>query len=454
VYCDMAGSEGFVTSWPLFSPRHKDERLYVTATRLPELLGQLDVNFANATIQGLSRAIPIATMTGKLLAALGLPIPAVFDLLRHPERWRGKITQLADTHPEVTTAVEDFGDYLALSRRIREERTEPFLNRLNLLRHDEVSRALFGSTREPTIDLDRVSRTGQTVLCDFSREYSQFARQFKLLAVFNMLLEHIAHRGRGVPPLSVVIDELSFFVRGAAHTNTSVIAEQFRQMIEQRMRNNNIYLTLATQDLKQIPLEMLSACLNLKSLLIGAQSDPETAQYLAERFIEHDPMRVKYWERVWASEQLNGLTRHFVIDHRPVFSPLEEQRYTAHRVFMTLPKGTWLFAESAGEGEVATAVRPITTQHLFAGPFPSEHAYLIQKLRSYLTRQVGMPLAEALAEIEEQVVSQQISGTPGTKQPQHVRPVPAGVDGPIDAATASHNGSPPHAMAGFGRREG
>lgn len=85
VYCDMAGEAGFVTSWPMLYPRTPEERLYTTASRLPELLGQLDENFSNATIQGLTRTIPIAVTVGKLLTALHLPITEVFSLLRHPE---------------------------------------------------------------------------------------------------------------------------------------------------------------------------------------------------------------------------------------------------------------------------------------------------------------------------------------------------------------------------------
>jgi hypothetical protein len=38
-YFDMAGTDGYISSWPMLYPRHPQERLFVTASRLPELLG-------------------------------------------------------------------------------------------------------------------------------------------------------------------------------------------------------------------------------------------------------------------------------------------------------------------------------------------------------------------------------------------------------------------------------
>jgi hypothetical protein len=212
---------------------------------------------------------------------------------------------------------------------------------------------------------------------------------------------------------------LSYFVKGAAYLNIHVIAEKFRQLIEQNMRNNRVYLILATQDMKQIPTEMLTACLNLKNFLFGSQADPATARYLADRFMVRDPWRVKYWERVWASEthsapRAPSYTTHFVIDHRPIFMPLEEQNYLDSRDFMNLRKGEWLFAESIGEGEIATSVRKIISPSLFAGPFVSENKDLLQQLRLYLTRRDGVPLESVLAEIETQqlpVMSDTETGT-------------------------------------------
>ena len=405
VYCDMAGEEGFVTSWPLLHSWSPEERLVVTASRLPELLGLLDENFSNATIQGLTRTIPIAVTTGKILTALQLPITEVFSLLRQPEEWTDRIKEADRRNPACTTAAADMFDYMELPSRLRNERIEPFLNRLQLLQHDEISRAMFGSIRAPTIDFEKITRSGQTVLIDLSGDRSKFSRQFKLQFVFNLLLEYLAHRGRGAGPFSVLVDELSFFVKGAAYVNTHAIAEQFRQLIEQNMRNNAVQLTLATQDIKQIPEVMLTACLNLKNFLFGSQSDPETAEYLANRFIQRDPWEVKYWERVWAAEQLSGMTQHFVIDHRPVFLPLEESLYINSRTFMNLPKGTWLFAESKGEGEVATAVKRIITPHLFQPPFASENKALVKRLRSYAIRKDGYPLADILGEIETDTLS-------------------------------------------------
>jgi hypothetical protein len=42
IYCDMAGQNGYVSSWPMLAPQRETESLAKIASRVPELLGQLE----------------------------------------------------------------------------------------------------------------------------------------------------------------------------------------------------------------------------------------------------------------------------------------------------------------------------------------------------------------------------------------------------------------------------
>jgi hypothetical protein len=86
----------------------------------------------------------------------------------------------------------------------------------------------------------------------------------------------------------VVIDELSSFVRGTS-LNGEVICEEFREVIQVRGRNANVWLTAATQEQAELPETMQRACARLSSQLYGATSELETARANARREYPADP---------------------------------------------------------------------------------------------------------------------------------------------------------------------
>jgi Replication-relaxation len=234
---------------------------------------------------------------------------------------------------------------------------------------------------------------------DLRHELSDRARELKLFWVWNSLLEYIRSRGssgRLQPPLSVVIDELSFFVRGTA-LNTKVICEEFREVIQVRQRNANIWLTAATQEQAELPETMQRACTQLASQLYGATSELQTAQANARRWYPADPYRVKHWRDVWGRVTVGqgryGSSMTGVLGQEPVFLPLEEQEHLASLRFRTLPKGSWLLAASAGEGRPPTTLTRVSTAALDPGLYVQ--AKLVARLRRHLMQRDGLPVAAA-----------------------------------------------------------
>jgi hypothetical protein len=409
-YLNLSGLDGSVPSFPMLYRRREGESLHTQASRIADLIRQTDRKFADATIYGLKRAEPLLTAVCKVLAALELPLSHADDLLLNPEGWVDRMQKAVAINPEAKSGQKELLSYMSLSKKEREIRSEPFRNRLHLIRHNEVIRAMLASTRRPTIDWEEVCYTGQIVLVDLSDHMSKAARELCLFWVWNSLQEYIRSRkstGRRHPPLSCVVDELAFFIEGA-NLNTDEIAAEFSLLTNHYMRNANIWLTVATQYLSQLPEELRDSCLHLKNHLIASStSDPEQAKQLARRFLtlELDPWRVKYWKRVWGSDNYRGQSTYYVIDQEPVFLSLEEQEHELSRRFMELPHGSWLFAGAKGEGEQAQGLRRVSTRNLDRNQFDTCHFKEIERLKSYLMARDGIPIADVLKELEEQEIS-------------------------------------------------
>lgn len=414
-YVNMGGQElpdgtVVVPSWPMLTKRRKSESLYTTAARIADLIRQTDQKFADATIQGLKRTEPLLIAVCKVLAALELPISAADDLLTDPEAWVERIDEAVRSNPQAKSAQIELGNYLALDRKERELRSEPFRNRLQQIRHNEVIRAMMASTRPPSIDWDSLVNDGLQLYLDFSEPMSAASREIALFWVWNSLMDYIQSRkgqGRDFPPLSLVVDELSYFVRGT-QLNTAVIISEIAELLEVRARNSNCWVTFATQSMRQLPDELLATCLQMKSHLYGAITDYEQALDRARRWFRKDPKMVKDVHRIWATETSGGAfmspvsTNHFVIDTQNVYYPLDEQDYLNSRNFAELEKGQWYLAAATREGEVPKTVTKITTNRNDPQQYiQPENRALIAKLQSFLMQLDGHSVSAVLEEIEQ-----------------------------------------------------
>jgi hypothetical protein len=270
IYCNMAGHrvgessfETYITAWPMLYKLDKKETLDVTSQRIVDLISKTNKALASASIQGLPRVEAILTSVLQVLAAHNLPISNAIDFLQNPQRWRTKIEGAARLHPEVIRARNRLiNDFLDLPRKQQQSQAEVILNRLQRIEFDAVAEAMF-SAPTPIVDWDDVVDNGKTVLIDLRYEKSDKARELKLFWVWGSIYEFIKSReanGRERPPLSVVIDELSYFVRGNS-INRGVITEEFRQLIQVYKRNSNIWFTAATQEVGELPSELQRACL-------------------------------------------------------------------------------------------------------------------------------------------------------------------------------------------------
>jgi hypothetical protein len=247
-------------------------------------------------------------------------------------------------------------------------------------------------------------------------------KELKLFWVWNSLMEYIQSRGAGgryKPPLAVVIDELSYFVRGQ-QLNTEVITEEFREFVQVRRRNANVLVTCATQERSELPREMQSVSLQLPSHLYGATANPETALENANRWFRKEPKRMRArgrlyllqvheWtvprtSRVEHSHWLTSLEQ-IVDETPPAYMTYDEQEYEDSRRFLELPKGEWLFGKSPAEGVPPTELEHITTAKLDAGQWIRED--VVAEIRRRLMQQQGIPVSSLLSELASQSQAQQ-----------------------------------------------
>src|SRR5215204_3183281 len=217
IYCNMAGESGYVTLWPMLYRRYPEETLYQTSERVVKLLTQIDERFANATIQGLIRSGALLRPLCQVLVANDLSMSMLDPILADPKSHIPLIEEAQRRNPDSALSVGDLLEHAHLHPSKREERSEPLRNRFSVLKHDLPTRAMFATSRSPTVDWNTVTKDGLTVLIDLRHEVSESALILKLFWVWNSILEFIQSRGAAghdLAPLSVVIDELSYFTHG------------------------------------------------------------------------------------------------------------------------------------------------------------------------------------------------------------------------------------------------
>jgi len=412
IYCNMAGQSGYVTLWPMLQRRHQEESLYQTSERVVKLLSQIDENFANATIQGLTRSAPLLRSVCQVLTAHALPITMADPILVSPKAHVDLMHLAAERNPEAREAAADLQAFASVTPRERDIRSEPLRNRLSVLKHDLQTRAMFGTPRPPVISWEEVVQKGQTVLIDLRHEVSDFALNVKLFWVWNSILEYIQSRGaagHSLPPLSVVIDELSFFTQGT-NLNTKEIVKDFREIVFARKRNANIWLTCATQEMRELPQELQTACLSMGSLMFGATIDEETALMLSRRFDAIDPYKLKDSRTIWGfrpegnSIDPNAPRTYGITGEQRIFFNFDEQRVMNSEKYLNLPKEDWFFARARYEGHVPRTLTRITTRNLDPGQFIN-HTFgeedLLEKLKTRLMTRNGAKVEDVIQELED-----------------------------------------------------
>lgn len=412
------------------------ETSFTIAQRLPDALGKFDPKLREASVQGFNSLWELATHLGAVLVALKCQPSEIEPWLRNPLAWSGRLHEAAARVPEIRGSVEYLErQFLTLTPAGQRERSRALLNKLTLLA-DPATKAQFCSDGT-AIDWPGVMKHKELVLFDLRHETDWEARRFKLLWLFNMITDFarrwgVARSGDRTQPLALMIDEVSFMFSRAAG-NRSPLIDDLDALINQQSRNYNLWLTIAFQELYQLPLGLKQTLLSLGTQFWGRMTDPESMRDIADRVTVYDPFLQKKVENVYASSEGEP----FIVDHRSHEYSFSEQKELNRLRFARLPKYTYIVSRTSQEGDPPVAPAQFSIARLAARQFPPPQ--MLADVRAALSRRDGQPIADSLAAISARgaispmlpTLIDDIPRAPLTHIGQSGVVAPVGVDTPI-----------------------
>jgi hypothetical protein len=439
-YVNMASSD-YIVPFPLLYKTGTERSLLHIAERFLTVIRLSYPQLLEAQVQGFPPLHYIGVHTHILLAALGLPITHAENLLRHPEEWQrsGKFAEAIRRYPEAAPSVTFFQEeYIPARPADRRRLLNPYFEKIFTFNLDVNLRCQFGGLK-PGIDWEEVEEESLTVLLDFREETDSEMRRFKLLWVFSSLFEFIKRRGRREKPLAVTIDEFSAMAQKVT-AGTNPLAAMFDEFIQQYLRGQNIWLTVAHQSINQIDEQVQNSLLSLGTYLFGRAATPAEARLLADVLFRRDPMRVKHWRKVWGKIDLSPDSfrstydyaqwdlypkyPYYVIDSEPEFMSLEDQLEEAANKISQLGLFQFLCRPALREGEVSQSVVPITIANLDrdgeTGTYQFPNHERVTRLRRALESQAGIPAATILKELDSSLSVHRDGNSPRLReQSQH-----------------------------------
>lgn len=393
-YVDMSGRGSYVVPFPLYYRLDPDDSLFDVSQRYLEVVKRMDVNLSQAPILGLNALTMLGTYTGMILTALGYQITEAPALIRNPVRWLPRIEYVLQDMPELFPAVEFYRDFAGWKPGERSRYAGTFLAKLLPFNADPTMRAMFGA-REPGIDWQRMVDRSWTVCLDFSREFNAERRRFKLLWAFQSLIDFFKLRGFAgrQRPVSLIIDEVTQLL-GFGSGEHSVMAEDIEELVSVIARNYGIDLTIAHQNLPQIGSERIQkALMTMGTQMIGVQTDPDSAKYLADYFYRYNPYLVKRQEPIWMSV----MQMPAVVDYRPVEFTPEEQALLHSYPFMDLGRFQFLVRAPQQEGQLRASLKRVSIARIDRNIYPDDD--WVNEACQQLMQRRGQPVKQLLDEI-------------------------------------------------------
>jgi hypothetical protein len=386
-YVQMSGESGSVTPFPIYR-RTPGSSLYRIAERPIEIWQRSDPTLKlGAPVQGLNAVLSIGDVVGMILAALDWRITEAEALLREPERHATQLMALAQREPETQKPVAWLLDtYASFTAHEKRTQTSSYVNKVRSLTLDPTTQATYGAT-QPGIDWQEVIDHKLAVLIDFRGEMSSNQRFFGMLWIFHDLLEFIRNRKPNSPLMSLVIDELTYFV-SADPRQQDVLADDFEDLIARLARNRRVALTVTHQELNQLTKRMGNVLMSMGTQIFGSTSDLEGgAEVWAKRFDRYEPLKPKK-----VTDTLVG--RNMWTTRTTELSIAEQIRIAAQEKYMNLPPFTFWGAVSQREGELGMVPEQFTIT-----PDEGVNWERVEQARHLLVQRNGQPIEDVRSEI-------------------------------------------------------
>jgi hypothetical protein len=306
--------------------------------------------------------------------------------------------------------------YLPLSRAEKNRLTASFLDHVFPFIVDPSLRAVFCSST-PGIDWQTVEKRGQTVILDFRNVIDPETKRFSMLWIFLSLYEFLKQRGRKDFPFVVTIDEFAALTQQVTG-GVNPLAVLLDEFINQYMRNNNIWLTVAHQSIYQVDEQLRHTLLSLGNYVFGRVAKMDEARVLADALFAHDPYRVKRYHNVWGHADvppislgnviLNDDAGYFVLERVPEYMQLSEQLELSAQKLTRLGMFEFLLRPATREGEVSQSIIPISIADYLRDTENGELQFpdqaWVNRYRASLAARSGIPVATILREQEQRLM--------------------------------------------------
>jgi hypothetical protein len=381
--------------------RHGPGPFSARSKRFVDVVARSDPKLADASIQGLNALAPVAEAAGIVLSALDLGITEMWDLVDKTAAWEPRLRRIENMNSEVAAAIDELRTLNQLRSSDKTSRLSSLKPKLNLFRFSANYRAVFGATTLG-IDWEEVLSKKQAVLIDFSDIHNELEKRFCLLWIYNSFLTFVKNRGQGKmrEPISFIIDELTFLV-GTSLRNSDMMAADIDELVNRISRSHGIWVTLAVQELFQLPEQIRQTLLSVGTVIFGRTSDHEAAEDIARRYFRYDP----YWKkkegdrfgREWKTSRAHGEASLSDMSDRSTEFTKGEQNYFHSRKLLKLKKYHFFIGQSQHEGELPTSLQPFTIDRLDEGQYPERSR--TDKLRSELMRRDGIFEETVLTEV-------------------------------------------------------
>lgn len=350
--------------FPLYY-RLGSESLYQISMRPLLTFLKLDPSLQTASIEGWNSIQEVGSNAGMILAALGLQITEMEDLLLHPKTWKRLLQLAVHRNPEAAPAVEYFYTYMTWDPRTRSRKIGALLGKLQIFKQDPNMRAIFGASHL-SLNLEEIKAKGLIIFLDTSSLTGE-AKQFVDAYLFQFILENVKHQGVGHQiPWLFYEDELSAVVNKNTTGKVDYVAADIQQLSDVWARNANMMYFMSSQHLhSQFSDDMVSTLLSSGNLILGNMSDEEDRRTLANQLIPYHADRVNHLEPVYSG------TPPQVIDWRPRFFSVSEKQAIATQAFV-LGKFRYVVRHPRSQGDLTGTVKALNEEGLDRGDWVNE----------------------------------------------------------------------------------
>lgn len=422
-YVNMAGQAGRIVPFPLYY-RFGNEDIFEMSQRFVEVVQRLDPALQQAPIQGFNPVWHIGSHAGMILSALNYQITELRDLILHFDAWEDRFAKAqtldADAAPAVAFFQEDYAEW---AKNFQAQERFSLLRYVAQFTLSRPLKAMFGANT-PGISWSEVVKKRQIVLLDFRDVRRVELSRFLMFWTFKYLIEFIERRGAvQFDPVSLIIDEFSSMTNIVNATGENLLYGDLDALIQKTMRHNDLWLTLAHQEMNQFPESIGKLLLGMGTQIIGRVGDIESALMLAKQFWPIDPYKVKRWEPVYGSEEYFAsivdsipTRRYFVLDYKPIEYTLPEQHYMIGNKLQRLPKYSFYVRPAQKNSVEQIGTMPVE-QQTFLG------SAVLPELQTMLMKRDGRKIDDVLAEIDARTKTPVLPNLPSSSaQPQATLP--------------------------------